>query len=182
MSDITSHRDEKGLTLPQRQLLQELVATGSLEQSATNLEITPRRIRYWLTHDPSFQAAFDDMFGVKDIEATKKLLGMAAGQAVEVYEEAMKADMKKTVKVPCENCGKMLNVTITIADTGARLKAADALMKISGLLKDTKKIEGMVGHVHLTGAEYITLLKLQAGMQVPEAAKQSLIAKGIDLQ
>ena len=164
-------RNEIGLSLVERRLIQEIAILGSWEKAADSLGMTRRQVRALFKKEP-FKLAYDELFDAEDLETTKRELTLAASDVASIYEEAKNAEMTKRVQATCPKCTHKFDVLVTVANWATRLKAGDTLLKITGLLQDRKnvKVEGTVGvvNVHLSAEEMLALQRLKMGLDVPE--------------
>ena len=173
-------RGKDGLMTIQRMLLEELMEEGgSWRKACQKLDIKERRVRFWLTNDDAFSEAYDKLLGSVDITATKKELDYLASGAAELYEEAMQATRGAKVDTKCPKCGKEFEVHAAAPDHRIRMKAMETLLKISGTLKETRKVEGQLLNISLTGDEIIALMAYQVGQPVPESVLAALREKGV---
>lgn len=155
-----------GLSLLERHILQELALGHSIRQTAANLHLSPRQVRYRFQANPKFKEAYDKLFTSEDIKVLKQELSITARDVADVYSEAKEAELEKDVPAECPECGHKFTLHITLPNWNIRLKAADTLIKMLGLLKDEKsvKFEGQMTHVTLSYAEQAALLRLKSGM------------------
>ena len=174
-----AERDSRGLELHERRLLQEIARTGSWTQAADNLGLTRRNVKM-LFHKPAFKEEYDALFSIEETQATRRELEMLSSDIADLYESAKTAEMEKLVPVECPKCQTKWRITVTVMNWTAKLRAAETLLKIAGILKDTKnvKIEGRVNFVLMTVAEQIALMRLKSGFPVPPHMYQRLKAMG----
>ena len=162
-------RDERGLTLLDRRLLQEIALTGSWQQAADALGLTRRQVRERFKIQ-SFKEQYDAIFDSEEIQATKRELELVATGTGKLYEEALNAEKTRNVATVCPDCGHKFSIFVQVVDWMARLKAGETLLKLTKLLKDERKVqvEGQVGVVHMSAGEYLALQRLRMGLPVPE--------------
>ncbi len=168
-------KDEKGLTLTDRKVIQEIAINGSWQKAADSLGIPRRRVRAML-REPAFKEAYDTLFDTEEMEITKRELEIISQEVAPVYEDAIKAEMFKTVT--CPHCGKKHDVQVV--DHSTRVRAADNLLKMNNIWKDTKSLkidaEMRSVSVQLTGDQYLALQRLKQGFNIPEHVHRELLA------
>ncbi len=140
--------------------------------------VSRQAVHKWF-QEVDYKLAYDHLFGVGSIEIHRQELIQAAGETSDLYQEAMSADKEKQVTVLCEHCGKMTKGTVTVEDWGARLRAAEKLDTIAGVLKQTTRVEGEIVHTQMTGAQRIAFYMWQHGEPIPESAKADLRKMGL---
>ena len=153
--------------------------TGSWTKAAETLGLTRRQVRN-LFNKPAFKDQYDALFSTEEIKTTRRELEMVSSDIADLYEDAKTAEMQKQVKAVCPKCEHKFDVWVTVMNWTAKLRAAETLLKIAGILKDTKSVkhEGQVGVIHLTIAEHLALLRLKSGLPVPPHVYQRLKAMG----
>lgn len=174
-------RDKDGLMLIQKHFLVDLMELGSWRKACLKLDIKERRVREWLANDHAFQEAYDAQFGREELAAIRKEIQFLAGEATNVYTEALEAERGLRKEVTCPECEHKFTVEGARPDWRMRKSAADAVMRINKILQETKSInvKGGITHTHLTGDEHMALLRLDAGLPLPEAVMARLREKGL---
>lgn len=158
--------DENGVDSRMRIFIQELAATGSWLHSAQEADVNERTPRRWLQTHPGFKALFAEVFGASDIDSYKRQAEILQAKALNVYDESMDAAQIITVKVQCPECGERFTTEYTVPNSGTRLKAADAVSKLTGMLKDTVEHKGKVEIVHLSAVQKSAFLAWETGLPV----------------
>jgi len=170
-------RDQAGLTLLERRVIQEIALTGDFKKAAGSLGITATQIRRMLRDDPQFKEAYDQTFALDDLQHVESELRLAVTDVAGVFNEAKDAELtrRETVTCPC-GCGHKFTVVIPVADWATRLRAAEDLAKITRLWKDQRdiKVEGQVSVVHLSIPDQIALQALEAGRPIPSHVYEHL--------
>jgi len=178
--------DAAGMTLLERRTLQEIALTGSWRKAAVNVGIDPRRVRN-MFKNPAFKQQYDSFFDADDIRVTERELNLAADDVAWVFEEAKSAELEKKHKAECPSCHTKFDVVVKITDHNTRMRAAETLAKMRGLLRDSRSVEfsGKIEHVHWDYHETLILHKLDLGLPVPETVFRLVEAKaklaGIEL-
>lgn len=178
MSDVAViDRDDQGLTLLERRVLQEIADHGDFKKAAANTGMTPAKIRRMLQTEPQFKEAFDQLFSPDDLKATESELQLAVQDVAEVFNDAKNAELvqSKTVTCPC-GCDHTFSVSFKSADWATKLRAAESLAKMTRLWKDQKniKVEGSVALVNMTPDQYLALQAVRMGRPIPDHVYQSL--------
>jgi len=161
----TLDRGEDGLTEPQRFFLIELVGTGSAKQALANVDRDDSALRRWMK-EPSFKKKYDEV--IKDnIDYLKLgLHNTAAEKIAVVFEEALEAQRPITVKEECPECGHRFTTQVSVDNWATRLKAAETLLKVAGVLKEEKKVD--ITHTRqLSAAEQSALIAHRHGSYLP---------------
>lgn len=185
-SPATFEVDAQGLTLLERRVLQECAMTRNWREAAKNCGIDPRRVRT-MFKNPAFKKQYDEFFDSEEIKITERELNLAADDIAWVFEEAKNAELQKKEHAECPKCGHKFDVFVKVADHLTRLRAAETLAKMRGLLKDNRsvKVEGKVEHVHWDYHEMLILQKLDLKLPVPELVynqvRDKALAAGIEL-
>jgi hypothetical protein len=178
--------DAAGLTLLERRVLQEIAIQGNWRRAAETLKIDPRRVRT-MFKNPAFKEQYDNFFDADEVRVTERELNLSADDAAWVFEEAKNAELQKKIKVTCPDCGHKFDEFVKVADHATRLRAAETLLKMRGLLKDNRsvKVEGRVEHVHWDYHEQLILQKLDLKLPVPrmvfEQVEQKAKLAGMEL-
>lgn len=178
MSDVAVvERDDQGLTLQERRVLQEIAVHGDFKKAAANTGLTANKIRRMLQTDPQFKAAFDSLFSPDDLKATESELQLAVQDVAEIFNDAKNAELYKTIDVTCPcGCGHTFKEQVKNTDWATKLRAAESLAKMTRLWKDQKniKVEGAVALVNMTPAQYLALMAIRQGRSIPDHVYQQL--------
>lgn len=134
-------KDDEGLTLQQRNLLQELALhPGDWRLACTNAEVAPKLCQSWLSTNESFLSAYNNLVG-SSLDIVQDRMEDLAHRAGDMYEEAMEAVRYWSKDVSCPKCKHEFSVSIGGPDWNARLRSGDTIMKVSRVLIDRKQIE-----------------------------------------
>lgn len=163
-------RDDQGLTLQHRRVLQEIAIHGDFKKAAANTGLTPTKIRRMLQTDPQFREAYNQMFSVDDLKATESELQLAVQDVAEIFNEAKNAELFKSIRVTCPHCNESFDVDVKNTDWATKLRAAESLAKMTRLWKDQKSVEvkGNVTHLVMTPDLMVALMALRAGRHIPD--------------
>jgi hypothetical protein len=178
-SHSLERRDPSGLTLPQRRLLQELALTPAIEVACEQAEVRFSTLKNWLQRDQEFQVAYDDLLKGA-VEIAKELIESSAVRASAVYEDALTAMSTATVNAQCPGCGAHFEVEASRPDWNTRLRAANAVSKIAGLVIDQHRIEKISFTPNLE--EMLAIARARRGQSIPPAMKTKLLEKGVRLE
>lgn len=134
-------KDDEGLTLQQRNLLQELALhPGDWRLACTNAEVAPKLCQSWLSTNESFLGAYNNLVG-SSLDIVQDRMEDLAHRAGDMYEEAMEAVHYWSKDVTCPKCTHEFSVPVGGPDWNARLRSGDTIMKVSRVLIDRKQIE-----------------------------------------
>lgn len=171
-------RDLDGLSLPQRRLLQEFALTPDPKVACDQAEVKFSTFRSWLQKDKDFGDAYDELLG-RAIELAKDLVEASSVRASGVFEEALTAVKISALHVNCPSCNERFEVEASRPDWTTRLKAANAIAKISGLIVDQYHIEKIVFQPTLE--EMVAIAKARRGDLIPPIMRTHLLASGVNL-
>lgn len=173
--------DEHGVSALMRQFIDGLITTHSWREACDFIQSNERTPKRWYKNNPGFKALFDETFGGSvDIELWKKDAEILQGKAMRVYDETMESFRTVEAKVQCPECGTRFTHELVLPNTNARLRAADSITKMTGLLKETKEVKGKVTHFHqLDGATKAAFFSLRAGVTPSPAMLERLRAAGL---
>lgn len=171
--------DENGVDSRMKIFIQELATSGSWRSAANEAGVNERTPRRWLESHPGFQALWAQVFGSTDVNSYKKQAEILQAKALNVYDESMDAAQVITVKVQCPECGERFTTEYTVPNAATRLKAADAVSKMTGLLKETKEVKGSVEIVHLTAVQKSAYLAWQTGLPIAPHLEAELREVGL---
>ena len=134
-------KDDEGLTLEQRNLLQELgMHPGDWKQACVNSQIPQKRCQRWLANNEAFLSAYNNLVG-SSLDIVQDRMEDLAHRAGDMYEEAMEAVRYWSKDVTCPKCTHEFSVPVGGPDWNARLRSGDTIMKVSRVLIDRKQIE-----------------------------------------
>ena len=170
-------KDDEGLTLEQRNLLQELgMHAGDWKQACVNSQIPQKRCQRWLANNEAFLSAYNNLVG-SSLDIVQDRMEDLAHRAGDMYEEAMEAVRYWSKDVTCPKCTHEFSVPVGGPDWNARLRAGDTLLKSAKILKDVKEISGSI--THLSMEESLALAKAKHAMRngLPLNLPPSLMAK-----
>lgn len=173
---IERRRDLDGLSLPQRRLLQELALTPDPQLACDKAEVRFAIFKGWLQRDKEFGDAYDELLG-RTLEIAKELVESSAIRASGVYEEALTALKFSTTDVTCPGCNEKFQIESSRPDWGTRMKAANAISKIAGLIVDRHQIEKTT--IHVTVEEQLHILALKAHQRIPPSVYARLAERGL---
>lgn len=173
---------DEELTLPMKAFLQELIALGSVKAALASVDGAERSLRRW-TKIPTFRALFDQTI-LDNTAATRGSLHSSVTGAVDVYEEALQATKTIERKFACEACGERNEVEVIVENWAARLKAAETLLKITGILKEQKTIDFNAKIetrqiIVLTTPEHLAWERYKTGLPIPPHMEALLTDKGL---
>ena len=158
-------RGEDGLTEPQRFFLIELVGTGSAKQALSNVDRDDQALRRWMK-EPDFKRKYDEVIKANIDYLKSGLNNTAAEKVTAVFEEALEAQRPITVKEECPECGHRFTTQVSVDNWATRLKAAETLLKVAGVLKEEKKVD--ITHMRqLSAAEQSALIAYRHGTYLP---------------
>jgi hypothetical protein len=93
--------------------------------------------------------------------------------------------MFKNVPVVCPSCGHKHTVSVQMIDHATRMKAADTLLKVSGIMKDQRsvKLEATMTRIDVSfsGDEYLAYERLKRGFGVPPHVYDRLSEKAAQM-
>ncbi len=171
-------RGEDGLLESQRKYFQILSQVGKKETACAAVGIPVRQISRWLREDPAFLRAHEGFFGASR-EATKARFAELQERLPDLAMELMEASKVVTVKHNCTSCGMENVVSIDTTNDTVRARMWADLMKATGHLVDTKRIEGEVTHVTLTAGQRIAFEKLKRGLPISVQQRKDLEQMGL---
>lgn len=172
--------DNQGLTTEQRRLLAEIAAIGDWRIAAQNVGLSSRQVREQFKNQ-AFKDAYDNLFTSEELKVTQRELEMASSELGQLYQDAMQAEVQKTVNVVCPACKAKFNIFVTVMDWTAKLRAGETLLKLTRLMKDEKsiKMEGQVNVVHMELKDKLALWRVEMGLPVPPHVRDRLINLGL---
>lgn len=133
-------KDDAGLTLQQRNLLQELAMVPNWREACANAEVSPPVCQKWLRNSPEFREAYNNLIGPA-LDLVQDKVETMAHEATDIYEDAMKAVHYFSKDVSCPKCSHEFSTPIGGPDWNARLRAGDRILQISRILIDRKQIQ-----------------------------------------
>ena len=157
----TYRRDEQGLLPAQSAYILELGQTLDPKQAAVTLNYKWRRVREWLRSDKAFQRAYDTLFSAAQ-EGMQREVELFADEAMNELYKLLTAEKRVTKTFKCTECDTSNSVTVEVRDASTRAKVAEMAMKMSGRLKDVRKLEGEI--VHLTFYQKTALEMARRGL------------------
>lgn len=176
----TSSKDKKGLTIEERNFLQEIRALGSWKEAAVSLGHSHRwgRERF---KNPAFKEEYDNFFGPDEVKITERELIFASGDAVSILEEAKTAtkDAVVSLDVECPQCAHSFVASGIgkVKDWQTIRWATELFLKGARIVKDEKsiKVEGGFQIEHkLETKYYLALQALEHGRAIPPGTYQEL--------
>ena len=171
--DLTT-RDKQGLMPIQRKLLNTLADHPDWRDAADVLGVEYARVHRWLREDADFKREYELMFaGATDVARLR--LEAASEQASETLVDLM--EEWKTVKFKCEHCDK--DNEVSIKNPAIRAKAAELVLKTSGVLIDRRKVEHEGEVLNLTFSQGLDMASLRAGYPVSEQSLREFQALGL---
>ena len=136
-------RNEAGLMPDQVLFLRKLGEVADWKKACDASKVSYDKFRQWIRRDSAFITAYDRAStGV--VEGVRKQLESSAQKAAEVYDEALDATKDMDLELDCPHCGKHIKMVAEVPDFGTRLKAGDAVLRVSKILKDVKEVSGMI--------------------------------------
>lgn len=168
-------KDDEGLTLQQRALLEELgMHPGDWRQACKNAEVLPSLLQGWLARNPAFLAAYNGLIEAP-LDIVKEQMEDTAHKAAAMYDEAVGAVKMVELDVACPKCQHEFSVVNPLPDWNTRLRSGDMAMQISGLKIDRKQIEQM--NVNLTVEQSMALMSWRYSKQngKPVTVKPSVL-------
>lgn len=169
-----------GLMVNQTKVLQAMEDTSDWKAACDAAGVGHEQFRQWIRRDPAFREAFEHAHsGV--VEGVRKQLEASAQKAAEVYDEALEATKDWTLETECPECHKPIKITAEVPDYNIRLKAGDAVLRVSKILKDVKEVSGTIQiqdqplHLQLAYAQY----KRLGREAIPPNAYEKLVDLGI---
>ncbi len=167
-------RDDDGLTLQQRRLLQELAMVPNWREACANAEVSPPVCQKWLKDFPEFREAYNNLIGPA-LELVQDKVETMAHEATDIYEDAMQAVRYFPKDVSCPKCNHEFSTPVGGPDWNARLRAGDRILQISRILIDRKQIQQTT--VALTLEQAMALMQYKWALRngKPFQAKPSLI-------
>ncbi len=173
-TDVTPGRqlqvkDNEGLTLQQRNLLQELALhPGDWKKACANAEVPPKLCQAWLSTNESFLANYNSLVG-SSLDIVQDRMEDLAHRAGDMYEEAMEAVRYWSKDVTCPKCKNEFSVPSGGPDWNARLRSGDTIMKVSRILIDRKQIQQT--NVNLSVEQSMALYSYRWSMANGESIK-----------
>lgn len=174
MSSDLAVTDNLGLSPLQSQFIEELALCGVWARAARTVGVDYRTPRNWLKNNEAFKTAFNKVFGSTDLEVIRKHAETLSHTAMGVYAEVMEAEKTLRQQVQCPECGNRFGVEWRIEDNIVRLKAADSVTKIAGLVKDQKDINIKGTIIHYDGADAAALIAYKAGRPISPSMTRRL--------
>ena len=164
--DLTT-RNEQGLLPRQQELLEALADNADWRGAAEQVGITDNRVRRWLREDEAFRREYERMFqGATEVARLR--VETASEEAVDTLFDLLTAEKVINMKLQCPKCDHKFDEAIRIENANVRAKAAEIIMKASGVLIDRRKVE-MEGEVlHLTFTQKVALAQLKARQPISE--------------
>lgn len=150
--------------------------TPDPQMACDAVEVKFSTFRSWLQRDKPFGDAFDALLG-HTLEIAKELVDSSAIRASGVYEEALTALKFSTIDATCPSCHEHFKIESSRPDWATRMKAANAITKIAGLVIDRHQIEQLV--VVATVEEQLHLIALKAGQKIPPSVHAGLAERGL---
>lgn len=164
-TDVTSPgrqlqvKDDEGLTLQQRNLLQELALhPGDWRRACANAEVAPKRCQSWLANNAAFLSEYNSLVG-SSLDIVQDRMEDLAHRAGDMYEEAIEAVRYWSKDVSCPKCKHEFSVPIGGPDWNARLRSGDTIMKVSRILLDRKEIQQT--NINLSVEQSMALMSYQ---------------------
>ena len=170
-------KDEEGLTLKMREVLQELVQEPDVRRACANAEVPYGTVKSWLQKETGFRAAYDNLTRIA-IDVIKDAMESTAMKATGMYDEAIDATDIINTEVKCPECDHHFHTEVAQPNWAARLKAGETALKVARVLKDVKETTSV--HVSLTMDEMIALARTKADppLPIPPSMRTRLRAKG----
>ena len=155
------------LSLPQKTFLVELAGRGTIPEALESAGITSRTLRRW-QEDGEFKDAYERIVE-ENLEVLKSSLGSGATEVADFLREELRSETTLSKTVSCPDCGNRVEVSFWIPNWNARHRAAEMLLKSTGVLKERREteIKGQVKIIVLTAAEQQAFLALERGIVVP---------------
>ena len=134
-------KDDDGLTLQQRGLLQELVLhPGDWRTACDNAEVKPSLCQSWLAKNDDFRDAYNLLIGPTIDIVTEQMKGLAH-KAADMFDESVEAVRMVKLDVSCPECKHEFSVGDPRPDWSVRQRAGDMIMRTSGVYVDRKQIQ-----------------------------------------
>lgn len=154
-------RDEDGLMLNQRRLLQALATDPDFRTACREADVKVATAKRWLAKDEAFQRQYDEVLG-PTLKLAKEVMESAAFKASVVFEEAVTATKGGLdQEVTCPECEHTFEVRTVVPDWNTRIRAGELIHKVVGLLIDRRQIQ--TTRVTLTVEELLAVASVQAG-------------------
>lgn len=132
-----------GLMVDQNRVMLAMEDAAGWKEACEAAGVSPQRFREWIRRDAAFREAFERAHsGV--VEGVRKQLEASAQKAAEVYDEALDATKDTDIETTCPECGAAIKITAEVPDFTTRLKAGDAVLRVSKILKDVKEVTGQI--------------------------------------
>jgi hypothetical protein len=170
-------RDERGLLLEQKLVLQELEQHSDWKRACDAADVTHDKFRRWLRIDEPFKTAFN-LQNAQQTDTVRKQIELSAQKAGEVYDEALTANKDLTLEVTCPNCKHEMKITAEVPDWSTRLKAGEVVLKVGKILKDVKEVSGKITVEQLDLPLRLALAAHEAGRPIPPGFYNRLVADG----
>lgn len=160
-------RNERGLLPRQQELLEALADNPDWRSAAEQVGIAANRVRRWLREDDAFRREYEDMFqGATEVARLR--VESASEEAVDTLFDLLAAEKVITTQVHCPQCSHKFDASIRVENANVRAKAAEIIMKASGVLIDRRKIEHEGEVLHLTFTQKVALAQLRAHQPISE--------------
>ncbi len=170
-----NRKDEDGLTLAMREVLQEMAHEPDIRRACGNAKVPFSTVKSWLQKEPGFQAAYDNLT-TPATELIREIMEGHAMRATGMYAEAIDATDVVDVEVKCPDCDNVFHTEVAQPNWQARLKAGEVAMKVARVLKDVR--ESTHVNIKLTLEEAVAVAAIKSGRPVPPAMFARLRAKG----
>ena len=160
-------RNEQGLLPRQQELLEALANNANWREAAETLGLSTNRVRRWLREDEAFRREYETMFqGATEVARLR--VETASEEAVDTLFDLLEAYKVINMELQCPKCDHKFKEAVRVENANVRAKAAEIIMKASGVLIDRHKVEHAGEVLHLTFTQKVALAQLKAHQPISE--------------
>ena len=175
-------RNDNGL-FPDQVTVLEAVSAGVPPQKLGDPEegvgIKWKRVRRWLREDEAFALAWDSVFGTT-LAGIRRQSEVSSEKAMDTLDELTDAMKPIRRSFNCQGCGMRNNVDVIIPDAQVRKAASETILKISGAMKETTKVEVEVEDITKRPDVWqsMDLMRVQRGIPLAPGRFDELVEAG----